>query len=241
MSTLDPYKLMGVTIHTSLNTLKKSYHSLALLCHPDKGGNTDDMIIVHKAYQYIKNQLEFASTEEVVDRIYSFDEFISNNKDILPSYNQICKETTGFSFNEKFNQEFEKLNKNPLEFDNFKGGYSNTTTDSIINIEYILKIIFKNKYENIKIIDKIIMFLTYSNNEFNQELIIYKEPMALPDNYGFNQRFDIKETNDYTAENDSLIMSDYKKAYSGPMKHLKVNPKRAKTLDELIKQRDLIT
>ena len=123
MSTVDPYKLLGVTIHTSIKILKKSYHSLALLCHPDKGGNENDMIIVHKAYQYIKNQLEFASTEEVVDKIYNFDEFINNNKDILPSYNEICKETTGYSFNEKFNQEFVKLNKNPIEFDNFRGGY----------------------------------------------------------------------------------------------------------------------
>ena len=58
MNLLNPYELLGVSPTSTINTLKKKYYTLALICHPDKGGNKDDMIIIKNAYEYIKPQLE---------------------------------------------------------------------------------------------------------------------------------------------------------------------------------------
>ena len=57
MNLINPYQLLGVNPSMpDLKQLKKSYYQLALLCHPDKGGNKESMDIVHKSYLYIKKQ-----------------------------------------------------------------------------------------------------------------------------------------------------------------------------------------
>ena len=55
---IDPYGLLGVDSRSNLAELKKNYYNMALLCHPDKGGNNKDMNVVSSAYNYIKVQLE---------------------------------------------------------------------------------------------------------------------------------------------------------------------------------------
>lgn len=241
MSLIDPFSLLGVTIHTSLKNLKKSYHSLAILCHPDKGGDKKDMIMVYQAYKYIKGQLEFASDEIVENKDYDFSEFIKNNRDILPSYNEIWKESTGSTFLEKFNQDFTEQQQSIMEIPNFKGGYGEFMEKSDITydneIYEILRLKFRDSDGQRQIIRLIYSFITTVGQPFKNELIIYTEPSALPDQYGFNERFDLTKTSDYSATTDSLGMSDYRMAHSGPEIHPQ-EYKRATTLEELMKERD---
>ena len=54
MNFINPYQLLGINPNMpDLRQLRKSYYQLALLCHPDKGGNKESMDIVHKSYLYI--------------------------------------------------------------------------------------------------------------------------------------------------------------------------------------------
>ena len=55
---INPFSLLGVSSKSTLADLKKAYYQLSLMCHPDKGGDSSDMIVVAKAYQYVKQQLE---------------------------------------------------------------------------------------------------------------------------------------------------------------------------------------
>ena len=55
---IDPYGLLGVDSRASLSELKKNYYNLALICHPDKGGNDKDMNVLSLAYNYIKEHFE---------------------------------------------------------------------------------------------------------------------------------------------------------------------------------------
>ena len=69
---INPYDLLGIKSDASLSELKKNYYNMALLCHPDKGGSSQDMYVVSSAYKYIKKQLEnaynkTASYEELED------------------------------------------------------------------------------------------------------------------------------------------------------------------------------
>ena len=61
--TLDPFGLFGVTLESSLKELKESYYALALLCHPDKGGSKEEINMVIKSYNFVKEQLEYKTTK----------------------------------------------------------------------------------------------------------------------------------------------------------------------------------
>ena len=73
---INPYDIMNLTSESTLKDLKKAYYDLALICHPDKGGQEEDMIVIHNAYKYIKEQLEncenVGTYEELEDEFTSF-------------------------------------------------------------------------------------------------------------------------------------------------------------------------
>jgi len=54
---IDPYSLLGVTYESSITEVRKAFFELALLCHPDKGGNPDDMRMLQCAYDWITRNL----------------------------------------------------------------------------------------------------------------------------------------------------------------------------------------
>ena len=55
---INPYELLGLSVDSNIKDLRKAYYEFSFLCHPDKGGNSEEMDVVHKSYKYIKNQLE---------------------------------------------------------------------------------------------------------------------------------------------------------------------------------------
>lgn len=58
---LDPYAVLGVTLTSSPNEVRRAYYSLALLVHPDKGGDADQMAVVQSAYAWIMRGLTGAA------------------------------------------------------------------------------------------------------------------------------------------------------------------------------------
>ena len=55
---INPYEIMNLTPDSTLKDLQRAYYDMALICHPDRGGTEEDMIVIHNAYKYIKEQLE---------------------------------------------------------------------------------------------------------------------------------------------------------------------------------------
>lgn len=244
MPVIDPYSLLGVNIHSELSELKQNYHSLALICHPDKGGDKNDMIMIHKAYKYIKEQLEYASNEAVVNVDYDFNDFLKNNKDILPTYNEIWKDGEASNFLEEFNRNFEDQYQLSNSIPNFSGGYGEFMEKDIINYDTevyeILKLKFTNSNGIRPVINHIFSYLTQVHHKFENKLIIYEEPTALPDNYGFNERLDLTKTDDFSANSNNLDMTDYRLAHSGPTPQHQQNHKTYTTLEDLIAEREAL-
>ena len=59
MSVINPFSLLGVNIKSKREEVKKVFKELALICHPDKGGNEEEMKILYNAYQYVIEQISF--------------------------------------------------------------------------------------------------------------------------------------------------------------------------------------
>jgi curved DNA-binding protein CbpA len=105
---LDPYKLLGVTPESSLNELRKSYYTLALLMHPDKGGDAKDMWVLESSYKWLKAQLEHKTTKTADDVEKEFEDFLKLQESQRPPLiSAVFAESIDFCY-EKFVQVYEE-------------------------------------------------------------------------------------------------------------------------------------
>ena len=244
MNFLNPYNLLGVNPNMpDLKQLKQSYYRLALLCHPDKGGNKESMDIVHKSYLYIKKQFDNCQNIKSYEELEKeFETFCKTQEAIPPPFREIWENSEEFNNFKKFNQEFEKrLKQNSQNSENymncFKEGYGKFMDISEYkNNEDIIK----NKIQNTEN-----SFLPEKKNKhnFKTNLIIYKEPNNVPLGYGQNLRFDIDIVDDFTDKLNysNINMNDYKKAFTEETEKISINDvlqNRPQNLEDLIKKRN---
>jgi len=209
ISLINPYKLLGVNPNSSVSELKKAYYQLSLLCHPDKGGNKEDMCVVHQSYKYIKNQLENANTTKTYDDLeQEFQDFCkSQEEETPPPFVSIFEEANDFirEFNRKFEEE--SLNNVIQQTVNpFEAGYGHLMEESEIqnNIETASKT--EDKLEK------------PVKNAFTRDIMIYKEPEYIPNTYGNYHRFDKDTIDDFSETQGDIHMTDYSIAFSPPEK-----------------------
>jgi hypothetical protein len=86
--------MMGVKPTSSLADVRRAYKNLALICHPDKGGNATDMRILKMSYDWICSQLEQVQLESekgtYEEREAEFKAFLVNQEtNPLPSFTDI--------------------------------------------------------------------------------------------------------------------------------------------------------
>lgn len=98
---LQPYDVLGVTPASSIAELRKNYFQLALVCHPDKGGNAEDMRVITSCYQWILAQLHGMEAKEhktYEDAQASFDTFLeAQGAKAVPSVMDVVLESIGIS------------------------------------------------------------------------------------------------------------------------------------------------
>jgi len=201
MSLINPFELFGIDVNGDINVseVKKIYHSLALMCHPDRGGNSTDFMIIHQAYQYVLEQVK--QSKEMIDMEILEEDFknfcLDNKIKELPSLLDIRDETA--LFNKKFNEEWEeqKVDGEIINPFDMSCGYGDLMEDSSIIPEEV----DQKDDKDIKL-----------TNKFQSEVMIYEEPKALPDNYGSFQRYDIEEVDNFG--NLPQQMYDYKETHT---------------------------
>ena len=62
MSLINPYELLGFDSknpNIEMKELKSQYYTLSLICHPDKGGDEEQMKMLMISYKYVLGQIEY--------------------------------------------------------------------------------------------------------------------------------------------------------------------------------------
>ena len=226
---INPFSLLGVNLNDSLTKLKKNYYNMALICHPDKGGSSNDMHIINLAYNYIKLQIENQKkhNKTYIQLEQDFNNFCQNQETESPTFSQIYEETNDWI--KEFNSEFDKrlnindtknntknntndnpFNNNPFDLNNGYGELMDDSLfkDSILNHNDNLNQI--NNYPDFNYEEKELVF---NKTIFNKEIVEYEEPEPLPDTISYYP-LDNKEINDYSNLNGNLKMNDYFKTFN---------------------------
>lgn len=86
--TITPYQILGVRPNASYNEILKAYRTLAMIYHPDRGGNEFEFHQIKDAYDQLK--LTFTKNEDIRVSITVDIEQIAAGKDIdiLVNYNE---------------------------------------------------------------------------------------------------------------------------------------------------------
>ena len=192
MSHINPYNLLGVSTQSSVSELKKNYYNLALICHPDRGGNKDDMQQLYSCYKYVLEQLSGVRNDSYEDAEEALKKFYELQKEEpLPTFYNIHVECQEWL--QKFNQEFEKLK---LEETNpFDGGYG----------EFMDKSESNENYQDVETQEPQKIFVT--------DVIEYKEPNSF-NNFVTKHPINSKKIEDFSCLTNNMNMNDYKNAYS---------------------------
>jgi curved DNA-binding protein CbpA len=240
-SLINPFELLGINEKSRLKDARKSYYQLALLCHPDCGGHEDSMKILVNAYAFVEKQLKIKNDisgdwdKKGKELEEEFDEFNKNIKAEIPRMTDLydladmqqkreAKSRNFQVYNEKFNKEFEEEEKYQFEelFGNnaFEGGYGH----------------LMDKDKDYETDDE---YIVPPKHKFKGEIQIYKEPHILPDTYGSNFRYDVKEVKDYSNYEKNEF--DYVKAHSElenePMEIESVKDNPMINLEEMVEKR----
>jgi hypothetical protein len=180
----NPFELLGVTYKSSIKNLREQYKNLALIMHPDKGGNQDDMIKLHQSYTFVKEQLEFADHDKTYEGLEEdftkFCKIQAKEKPKLPSLlNIIHNDDFVEKFNDAFEEERDNGNVYPLSYEK---GYE----------------------EELKSEDKIEKALVIYEEPTASRYNGYSEHLYLGNH---------KDMTDFTNYNDGSIGTDFLEAY----------------------------
>ena len=196
-SLINPFELLGINEQSTLKDARKSYYNLAMICHPDQGGDAENMKILANAYKFVEIQLK--SVNDVSQNIgenleKEFEKFnISVKAEILPMRDLF--DLAHDEFNKKFNEKFVEEEKYQFEElvsgDPFSAGYGSLMDTDTHDEEEI----------------------PTTRHRFSKEIMIYNDPQLLPNTYGNNLRYDITNIEDFTEHQENLKMNDYRIAH----------------------------
>ena len=193
-SLINPFELLGINEKSTLKDARKAYYNIALLCHPDCGGDENSMRVLVNAYKFVEKQLKTVRnvSEDIgKDLEIEFEIFNEQVRGEIPPLRDLF-DLAHDDFHKKFNAQFDDDQKNRFEEymtgNPFEIGYGNLMDDD-------------ERDEDEK--------MPITNNVFSKEIIVYEEPNILPITYGNNFRLDISDINDFSELEGKLQMNDY--------------------------------
>lgn len=232
---INPYELLGFDSknpNIDMKSLKSTYYTLSLICHPDKGGSIEDMLVLQNAYLYIKSQIELkdSKSQDFKTVEAEFNEFIKQQSQNPPPFSKVYEEAHIWlqEFNYKFNgtYKFKANKKNETETEtetqnqenidehninyniNVFDGYGDMMENSYSELTYRMDV---NDIEKLRNND----INTIVKQNFNNNITTYKEPLTY-NSFASTSELSLtnKKCNDYTTKVGSTFLCDYKEAFT---------------------------
>ena len=203
-SFINPYQLLNVKPSSTLAQLKKAYRELALICHPDKNGCREDMIMIQNAYEYVRKEIEFGknkqSFEEAEDQFKAFCDAQTQGDKPYPDLVDIIHDHVEYT--KRFNEAFDECRMNENPEDLIPMTYQSNYGENMVNDG--------NREDEFQPLAE--------NQQFKKDLIIYEEPSPAFIN-GLSGEFDfkMKKCTDFTNYNTmggDAFGVDYQMAFS---------------------------
>lgn len=192
---VDPYELLGVTQHSTCQQVRKRYYALACLCHPDRGGTSEQMQTLHHAYQYVLKHVAMNRDNVTYeDMEKDFADFCASQTAAPPPFVDIHAEAFNLP---RFNELFDLRVGSSSEVDGAfaEGGYATVPSDVTLDYQPV---------ETCKV------------PMFSSAVIIYKEPHAVVMPQQTVRDLTGTPLDDYSCNVGTLQASDYKAALSPP-------------------------
>lgn len=225
---INPYDLLGVTIKSSKDEIRKKYYELSLLVHPDKGGTGDDMMILHSAYKFIIREIENIDNSLTIEKLESeFKDFCDMQQKTIPLFQDIYAEAFDLpKFNTKFEDAIcdgEYVFMKPF----LDGGYGDLMEKSDIDfLSNITNISYKDKAD--EPITNMFNAISIYDNHINEQTF-------------FNNVYDYtaSKVDNYSLDMNGLSMCDYKEAFTPVIyKDSNDDTLQTKSIDDLVKERE---
>lgn len=191
---LNPYEFLGVTPNSTTEDVRKQYYALACLCHPDRGGTTEQMQVLQNAYTYVQSQVALNRTDTFEQLEAEFKEFCETQTKAPPRFNEIYRD---FCL-PRFNEAFQGLASTDVVEGAFApGGYE--TVPSAVSLLY-------SPTETQRI------------PQFTSEMVIYEEPLPLcATRFSTARDLSNPTITDFSCTVGKVHASDYHQALSAPV------------------------
>jgi hypothetical protein len=237
---VSPYELLGlVSNKCTIQDVRKAYYELALICHPDKGGNANDMRVLQAAYDWIMTQMTSIKErggetyEEKEDNFKAFLESQVQYK-VVP-FTEVVQNVAGYT-EELFERVYERAkdNDDPLTKQFVKqyvtncimyhvGRGADASIEDVVEreVKAYFAMVAKTQWSYASIQDGYGAYLDVGSGvsqPFGKtEMIVYEEPMVLPAKLGETIE-QPKQLEDYTQGD----MCDYRVAFKDTERPLAV-------------------
>ena len=228
---IDPFNLVGTHKNINFETLKQKYKKLALIHHPDKGGERNKFIVL-------------INTIKEIDKVIDYKNNNKTHSELKNNYNgEIDVE------DKRMNVNLQDFGKN-FKLDKFNQVFSNTKTDNPNDRGYgDMMESSKKTRDDIDIQnsmgkynkDRFNVNFNQHKNLHSNEVIKYKVPQA--NKLSSLSYMELGETSDDLSHSvNKTIYNDYKRAYENSVL---INPnnvtiKKYKDVNELENDRDNI-
>lgn len=190
---LDPYALLGVTIHSTCQEVRRRYYQLACICHPDRGGTADQMRTLHNAYQFVSRGNALTGTSTFEDLQLRFDEFCSEQTSEPPRFVDIHADVHQ---NSDFHSAFERSEQIDGAF--AEGGYATAPSEyTASEAGYVPKV-------------------SGAVVDFDRQVTVYAEPTAVVQPRASLRDLENTRLDDYSVFVGKLHVSDYKEGLAPP-------------------------
>ena len=190
---VDPFELLGVSMHATCQEVRKRYYQLACLCHPDRGGTAEQMRTLHNAYQFVVRSVALNNTNTLEDLQGAFDSFCKTQTLEPPRFRDI--------HDGEFHLAFETCDSTLIEGAFADGGYAT------IPSEY----------------SACASGVQYSSEgaqgviePFSAAMVVYTEPSALVQPSACVRDITGTALESFTCVIGNQVVSDYREAFSPP-------------------------